>query len=60
MDGRPNNCFFCGRDVSMEPEKLFLLEHILCSHCEQKLVNISMNDGSYLLFKEKIKKIWFG
>lgn len=52
-------CFFCGRSLPAGVERLVLLNHIMCPLCEKQLVHTSIEDDRYLLFKEKIKKIWF-
>ncbi|MHB9093743.1 MAG: sigma factor G inhibitor Gin [Eubacteriales bacterium] len=59
MNDKPAMCYFCGRNIAAGAERLVLLKHLMCSCCEKQLVNISANDDLYMVFKEKIKKIWF-
>jgi len=52
-------CFFCGWKLQAGDERLALLNHVMCPSCEKQLINTDIRDDKYLLFKEKIKRIWF-
>jgi len=53
-----SSCFVCGRLIPPGAERLILLNHTMCSCCEKTLVNTSIEEDRYQLFKEKIKRLW--
>ena len=56
---KEQSCYFCGCGISAEDDRLTILGKVMCFSCEKKLVKMSVQDESYLRFKEKIKSIWF-
>lgn len=55
-----NECYLCGKELGHHQYSLRLLDHHICSWCEQVVVEMPVYHINYDLLKEKIKALLIG